>query len=102
VSKLLLLSAEDVQRLLTPAACIEAVEDAFRQLAQGRVPTPALLGLHAAEGSFHLKAGLLGVDRPYFAVKVNANFPGNGPRHGLPTSRASSTFATLATACRSR
>jgi ornithine cyclodeaminase/alanine dehydrogenase-like protein (mu-crystallin family) len=85
VSKVLLLSAEDVERLLTPAACLEAVEEAFRQLAHGDLPAPAVLGLHAAEGSFHLKAGLLGADRPYFAVKVNANFPGNGARHGLPT-----------------
>lgn len=85
MSTLLLLSAEDVERVLAPAACIEAVEDAFRQLAQGRVPAPALLGLHAAEGSFHLKAGLLGAERAYFAVKVNANFPRNGARHGLPT-----------------
>jgi alanine dehydrogenase len=84
VSGVLLLSAADVERLLTPAACIAAVEDAFRQLAQGRVPAPAILGLHAGDGSFHVKAGLLAAGRPYFAAKVNANFPGNG-RHGLPT-----------------
>lgn len=85
MSALLLLSAADVDRLLTPAVCTEAVEEAFRQYAQGRVPAPAILGLHSAEGSFHIKAGLLGADRPYFAVKVNANFPRNGARHGLPT-----------------
>lgn len=81
---LLFLSAADVERVLTPPLCIEAVEDAFRQLAQGGVPAPGILGLHAGEGSFHVKAGLLNADRPYFAAKVNANFPGN-PRHGLPT-----------------
>jgi ornithine cyclodeaminase/alanine dehydrogenase-like protein (mu-crystallin family) len=84
VSALLFLSAADVERVLTPRLCIEAVEDAFRQLAQGGVPVPGILGLHASEGSFHVKAGLLNADRPYFAAKVNANFPGN-PRHGLPT-----------------
>lgn len=78
------LSAADVERALTPRLCIEAVEDAFRQLAQGGVPAPGILGLHGGEGSFHVKAGLLNADRPYFAAKVNANFPGN-PRHGLPT-----------------
>jgi ornithine cyclodeaminase/alanine dehydrogenase-like protein (mu-crystallin family) len=85
VSSILLLSTADVGRALPPAACIEAVEDAFRRLARGSVPAPAILGLHAAEGSFHVKAGLLEADRPYFAAKVNANFPGNGPRNGLPT-----------------
>src|SRR4051812_28163794 len=41
--------------------------------------------MHAEDGSFHVKAGLLGADRQYFAAKVNANFPQNGARHGLPT-----------------
>ncbi len=82
---MLLLSAVDVERVLTPRLCMEAVEYAFRQLARGDVPAPGILGLHAAEGSFHLKAGLLGTDRLYFAAKVNANFPRNGERHGLPT-----------------
>jgi alanine dehydrogenase len=84
VSALLFLSAADVERALTPRLCIEAVEDAFRQLAEGGVPAPGILGLHAGDGSFHIKAGLLTADRPYFAAKVNANFPGN-PRDGLPT-----------------
>ena len=78
----LLLSRADVERLLTPAICIDAVEEAFRELALGKVPPPAILGVHGEEGSFHVKAGLLG---PYFAAKINANFPRNGPRHGLPT-----------------
>jgi len=81
----LLLSRADVERLLTPGSCIEAVEDAFRRLAQGTVPAPAILAMHATEGSFHVKAGLLSADRVYFAAKVNANFPQNGPRHTLPT-----------------
>jgi ornithine cyclodeaminase/alanine dehydrogenase-like protein (mu-crystallin family) len=81
----LLLSRADVERLLTPEVCIGAVEDAFRQYAEGSMPPPGLLGMHAAEGSFHVKAGFLTADRPYFAAKLNANFPGNGTRHGLPT-----------------
>ncbi|HKA38549.1 MAG TPA: ornithine cyclodeaminase family protein [Burkholderiales bacterium] len=80
-----LLSRSDVERLLTPDACIAAVEDAFREHALGKVPPPGILGLHAEEGSFHVKAALLTTDRQYFAAKLNANFPNNGPRHGLPT-----------------
>jgi ornithine cyclodeaminase/alanine dehydrogenase-like protein (mu-crystallin family) len=81
----LLLSRAEVEALLTPEVCIAAVEDAFRQLADGKVPPPGILGLHGGEGSFHAKAGFLTVDRPYFAAKLNANFPQNGGRRGLPT-----------------
>ncbi|HEY6822063.1 MAG TPA: ornithine cyclodeaminase family protein [Burkholderiales bacterium] len=81
----ILLSRQEVERLLTPAACIAAVEDAFGSLAEGGVPPPGILGMHAGEGSFHVKAGFLTLDRAYFAAKLNANFPQNGRRHGLPT-----------------
>ena len=85
MNETLLLCRADVERLLTAAVCMAAVEDAFRQLAQGSVPPPGILGMHADEGSFHVKAGFLAADRLYFAAKLNANFPHNGPRHGLPT-----------------
>jgi len=62
-----------------------AVEDAFRQHALGKAPPPGILSLHAEDGGFHIKAAILTLDRPYFAAKTNANFPQNGPRHGLPT-----------------
>src|SRR5262245_10158866 len=81
----LLLSRSDVERLLTPDACIAAVEDAFRRHALGQAPAPGILGFHAEDGSFHIKAALLTLGEPYFAAKANANFPMNGVRHGLPT-----------------
>src|SRR5262245_2063453 len=80
-----LFSRGDVERLLTPDICIPAVEDAFRQHAEGKIPAPGIFGMHGAEGSFHVKAGFLTADRPYFAAKLNANFPHNGARYGLPT-----------------
>src|SRR5207237_5353634 len=46
---------------------------------------PGILGLHGEEGSFHVKAAFMNSERPYFAAKLNANFPHNGTRHGLPT-----------------
>jgi len=79
------LSRADIERLLTPEVCMRAVEHAFRELGLGRVPAPGILGLHAEDGSFHVKAAQLTLDRPYFAAKLNANFPQNGTRHGLPT-----------------
>jgi len=42
------------------------------------------LGIHARDGGFHIKAGLLELDRTYFAAKANANFPQNVKRFGLP------------------
>jgi alanine dehydrogenase len=70
----LLLGRADVERLLPAGDCIEAVEAAFRDHALGKVPAPGILGMHADNGGFHVKAGFLG---SYFAAKVNANFPGN-------------------------
>lgn len=81
----LLLSRSTVERLLTPQLCIAAVEDAFRQHALGAAGAPGILGIHVADGSFHVKAASLTLDRAYFAAKLNANFPQNGARHGLPT-----------------
>jgi alanine dehydrogenase len=76
-----LLSRADVERLLTPQACIAAVEDAFRRHALGQTRPPGILGMHAGEGSFHVKAADLD---GHFAAKLNANFPAN-PARGLPT-----------------
>ncbi len=81
----LIFSRSDVERLLTLDECIAAVEEAFAQHAQGKTPPPGVLGMHAREGGFHIKAALLMLDRPYFAAKTNSNFPGNAARHGLPT-----------------
>ena len=80
----LFLSRNDVERLLTPDACTDAVESAFRLHASGQA-VDRVLGLSARDGSFHVKAGLLMGGRPYFAAKVNANFPQNREQFGLPT-----------------
>ncbi|HEX5769301.1 MAG TPA: hypothetical protein VFX94_13785, partial [Burkholderiales bacterium] len=56
----LLLGRADVERLLPAGVCIEAVEEAFRDHALGKVPPPGILGMHAARGGFHVKAGFLG------------------------------------------
>jgi ornithine cyclodeaminase/alanine dehydrogenase-like protein (mu-crystallin family) len=74
-----------VAELLTVEASIEAVEMAFRLLGEGKVARPETLGVHVAEGGFHVKAGAANVGRPWFAAKINANFPRNPERSGLPT-----------------
>jgi ornithine cyclodeaminase/alanine dehydrogenase-like protein (mu-crystallin family) len=84
---LLILSARDVLALLDVDGCRDAVAGAFRLLGEGRAPAPALCAVHGDEGGFHVKAALLRSDdgSTWFAAKVNANFPGNPVRRGLPT-----------------
>src|SRR5882724_10485484 len=81
----LLLTGRDVAALLSIEECMVAVEHAFKLYGEGRTSPPGILGVHARDGGFHIKAGLLELDRSYFAAKVNANFPDNGKRYGLPT-----------------
>lgn len=80
----LLLTRRDVASLLLISDCILAVEKAFRLYGEGKTSAPGILGVHAHDGGFHIKAGVLDLDRPYFAAKVNANFPQNAKRFGLP------------------
>ena len=81
----LILSAADVARLLDLPSCMAAVEGAFVAHAEGRAFGPAVLGVHVPGGGFHVKAAGRAGPRPCFAAKLNANFPGNGSRFGLPT-----------------
>ena len=81
----LILTRRDVAALLSIEECINAVEHVFRLHGEGKTQAPGVLGVHGHDGGFHIKAGVLRLDRPYFAVKTNANFPQNPKRLGLPT-----------------
>ena len=81
----LLLTGSDVRSLLSLDECIAAVEAAFRLHGEGKTGQPGVLGIHVPNGGFHIKSGVLNLNRNYFAAKVNGNFPGNGPRFGLLT-----------------
>ncbi len=81
----ILVSRSRVAEFLTVEASIEAVEKAFRLLGEGRAPAPSTLGVHVEDGGFHVKAGAAALDRLWFAVKINANFPSNPDRFQLPT-----------------
>ena len=80
----LLLTRRDVAALLTIEECTSAVERVFKTYGEGKTMAPGVLGVHAQDGGFHIKAGILKLDKPYFAAKVNANFPQNSTRFGLP------------------
>jgi len=79
-----LLARSDVAALLGLDDCMVAVERAFAMHADGTAAPPGVLGVRARDGAFHVKAGALDLDRSYFVTKVNANFPHNPCRHGLP------------------
>jgi ornithine cyclodeaminase/alanine dehydrogenase-like protein (mu-crystallin family) len=68
---------------MRPSDYLEAVERGFRASAQGQAAAPPPLAMHGEGGSFHAKGASLRLDRPYVALKLNGNFPGNPP--ALPT-----------------
>jgi ornithine cyclodeaminase/alanine dehydrogenase len=51
-------------------------------MGKGRLPPRD--HIHASDGGFHIKAGILDLSRSYFAAKINANYPQNVGRFGLP------------------
>jgi ornithine cyclodeaminase/alanine dehydrogenase-like protein (mu-crystallin family) len=79
------LTRQDVAQLLSLDDCIAAVEAAFRLVGPGRTSQPGVLSMPRDGGGFHIKAASLSGERPYFAAKVNGNFPANPERSGLPT-----------------
>ena len=81
----IVLTRHDVAALLPMAQCIDAVERVFAMHARKETKDPAVLGVHVEGGGFHIKAAAADIDGAFFATKVNANFPANGPKLGLPT-----------------
>jgi alanine dehydrogenase len=81
-SSTLLLTRDDVRKALPLDDCVEAVSRAFARQAAREDPPSALLGVHVPGGVFHAKAAVL---EGFFAIKLNANFPGNPARSGRPT-----------------
>lgn len=80
-----ILSQRDLRALMRFPDYVDAVAEGFRLLAEGRCESPVPLHVHVPHGTFHGKAASLPRGRGYVAVKINANFPDNRARHGLPT-----------------
>jgi ornithine cyclodeaminase/alanine dehydrogenase-like protein (mu-crystallin family) len=85
MSETLLLTRRDVAELLPMADCIDALERAFRAQATGGTLPSQVLGVLTPEGGLHVKAAGLRRSGLYIAAKLNANFPRNLERTGLPT-----------------
>jgi ornithine cyclodeaminase/alanine dehydrogenase-like protein (mu-crystallin family) len=80
-----LLSRAEIASLIDLDDVIREVERAFAMYAEGAIPPPGILGLAVGTGGFHIKSAWLAGADPRFAVKANANFPGNREFSGLPT-----------------
>src|SRR5215216_1556870 len=82
----LILKRSEVASLLSLGECIGAVQKAFRLNEEGQSLPPGVLETLTETGGFHIKAaGLKLAERTYYAAKVNANFPENMSKCGLPT-----------------
>src|SRR5439155_646436 len=81
---LLRLREQEIRRLLDPASCLKAVEEAFTAYATGGASLPAVINLDVEEhkGEIHIKAGHLR-HGSHYAVKIASGFQGN-PAKGLP------------------
>jgi alanine dehydrogenase len=81
----LLLGRRDIAALMSPNDYLAAVDAGFRGYTTGDAHAPLPMHVPATDGVFHAKGARLVLDRPYVAVKLNGNFPGNPLRTGLPT-----------------
>jgi alanine dehydrogenase len=81
----LVLSRREIAALMSPQDYVDAVEAGFRSYGSGEADVPLPMHIPAGNGVFHAKGARLVLDRPYVAVKLNGNFPGNPQRTGLPT-----------------
>ncbi len=93
----LLMSARELDSLLSPVALIDAVEAAFCARGLGAAQPGGVLGVELARGGFHVKTAALGADQGSFAAKLNTNFPGNPEANGLPTIQGVVLVADVAT-----
>ena len=96
----LLLTRREVAALLNIEECIKAVENAFKLYGEGKTAPPGILGIHAHDGGFHIKAGLLEVGRHYFVPRPMPIFRKICNVTVCPRFKASSSSATLRTVIR--
>ena len=84
--EVLVLREPDIRRLLDPASCLKAVEDAFSAYATGGASLPGVIHLDVPEkrGEIHVKAGHV-IGGTHYAVKIVSGFADN-PARGLPQS----------------
>lgn len=80
-----MLGGAELRAVLTPELCLAALEEAYRRLHAAPADNSRSVAFQTRDGKFHVKAGLCPGTHEYFVAKVNANFPDNPRRFGLPT-----------------
>jgi len=83
-SSTLLLARSDISNLLQFDQYVDAVERAFLLRAKTDAVEAGMMHMHSGKGAFHIKAGVLGLDQRFFALKANGNFLGNVKQFGIP------------------
>jgi ornithine cyclodeaminase/alanine dehydrogenase-like protein (mu-crystallin family) len=83
--QVILLSGQDLRRLLKPQVAIAALREAYASLADHMEDQGRSLAFVVEGGSIHVKSGLLPGSHLAFASKVNVNLPTNWSKHRLPT-----------------
>jgi len=83
----LLLSRKDVQALLTMPACMEIVENAFRQHAAGNanMPQRAVIKVEQHNGVYLAMPAYIGGDLDALGLKIVTVYGDNPKKHGVPT-----------------
>lgn len=86
MTKLLILSEHDVERLFTMRECISVMEEALSALARGEVHNPLrnMIRGEGAKGILGLMPSYRGGPQPHYGLKEVCVFPGN-PAIGLDT-----------------
>lgn len=80
-----MLTRSDIASLLSMSECIDAVRKVFAMHGRRKTIPPAVLAVPFEGGGFHIKAAAADIDGQFFAAKINANYPDNAARFGLPT-----------------
>jgi alanine dehydrogenase len=83
--QVILLSGQNLRRLLRPQVAIAALREAYAALANHKEDQGRSLAFVVEGGSIHVKSGLLPGSHLAFAAKINVNLPNNLSKHRLPT-----------------
>ena len=83
----LVISRREVESLLEMKDCIDAVEKAFRELAEGRavMPQRAVIPVTEKKGVFLGMPAFIGGDMDALGLKLVTVYPENPAKHDLPT-----------------
>ncbi len=95
----LVISRQDIERILTMKDTIEIVEEGFRQLDMGNVTMPqrATVSVKEHQGIFLVMPACVSGMMNVFSNKIVTVYPNNPERHGLPTTLASISLHDIET-----